>query len=63
MCSSVSMAADYLPSQQHVEAGRNYISQEVWLPGSRQVSELKKDGGRKKKSSGLLPSWFSYKNT
>lgn len=42
------MAADYLPSHQHVEAGRNYISQEVWSPGPRQVSELKQDEGRKK---------------
>lgn len=48
MCSNVSMAANYLPSHQHVEAGRNYISQEVWSPGSRQVSELKQDEGRKK---------------
>lgn len=42
------MAADYMPSHQHVEAGRNYMSQEVWSPGPRQVSELKQDEGRKK---------------
>lgn len=56
------MAADYLPSHQHVEAGRNYISQEVWSPGPRQVSELKQDEGRKKKLSSGLPPSFSYEN-